>query len=223
MAKSAPDIAALSSQAARLRGKVVEMSAKAQAAHLASALSCCDILSAAYWHALNVDPKAPWNEERDRFILSKGHAAMALFATLAFKGFIPVAQLDTFCENGGQLAEQGVERGAATARLHNPAARGCAAHAAAAAASAAAARGVGGTGLRASAPWREGVRAGRGAHQRSGNEARVEGGATQVHGERGGGGGGGGTEVSEEGGKSRAGGGADAGREEDSKTKGAGE
>jgi len=105
MAKSAPDIAALSSQAARLRGKVVEMSAKAQAAHLASALSCCDILSAAYWHALNVDQKTPWSEERDRFILSKGHAAMALFATLAFKGFIPVAQLETFCDNGGQLAE----------------------------------------------------------------------------------------------------------------------
>ena len=73
--------------------------------HLASALSCCDILSSAYWHALNVDPKTPWSEERDRFILSKGHAAMALFATLAFKGFIPVAQLETFCDNGGQLAE----------------------------------------------------------------------------------------------------------------------
>ncbi|MBV9560885.1 MAG: transketolase, partial [Bradyrhizobium sp.] len=81
------DTAALRRLAARLRGKVIEMSHAAQAAHLASSLSCADILSAAYWHVLNIDPARPNDPLRDRFILSKGHAAAALYATLAMKGF----------------------------------------------------------------------------------------------------------------------------------------
>ena len=100
-----PDIAALKRHAARLRGKVVEMSHKAQAAHLASSLSCCDVLAAAYWHAVSIDAKRPADPGRDRFILSKGHAAAALYATLAFKGFFPQAELDTYCKDGGRLAE----------------------------------------------------------------------------------------------------------------------
>jgi transketolase len=100
-----PDISVLKKHAARLRGKVVEMSHAAQAAHLASSLSCCDIITAAYWSALNIDPKEPKDETRDRFILSKGHAAAALYAALAFKGFFPIAELDTYCKDGGKLAE----------------------------------------------------------------------------------------------------------------------
>jgi transketolase len=100
-----PDISVLKKHAARLRGKVVEMSHAAQAAHLASSLSCCDIITAAYWSALNIDPKEPKDETRDRFILSKGHAAAALYAALAFRGFFPIADLDTYCKDGGKLAE----------------------------------------------------------------------------------------------------------------------
>jgi transketolase len=100
-----PDISVLKKQAAQLRGKVVEMSHAAQAAHLASSLSCCDIVTAAYWSALNIDPKEPKDETRDRFILSKGHAAAALYAALAFRGFFPIAELDTYCKDGGKLAE----------------------------------------------------------------------------------------------------------------------
>jgi transketolase len=103
--KDAPDEAALKRIAARLRGRVVEMSHAAQAAHLASALSCCDILAAAYWHALRIDPKKPDDPLRDRFILSKGHAAAALYAALAFRGFYEEAVLDTYCQDGGKLAE----------------------------------------------------------------------------------------------------------------------
>jgi transketolase len=99
------DAAALQRQAARLRGKVIEMSHAAQAAHLASSLSCADILTAAYWHVLRIDPARPNDPLRDRFILSKGHAAAALYATLAMKGFFPLAELDTYCRNGGRLAE----------------------------------------------------------------------------------------------------------------------
>ena len=88
-----------------LRGKVVEMSHKAQAAHLASSLSCCDVLAAAYWHVLISTRRSRPIPTRDRFILSKGHAAAALYATLAFKGFFPEAELDTYCKDGGRLAE----------------------------------------------------------------------------------------------------------------------
>ncbi len=99
------DLAALPAIAARLRGQVVEMSHRAGSAHLASALSCCDILAAAYWHVCRIDPAHPEDPLRDRFILSKGHAATALYATLAFRGFFPVALLETFCADGGVLAE----------------------------------------------------------------------------------------------------------------------
>src|SRR3954447_10824849 len=102
---AAPDVAALKAQAARLRGKIIDMSHAAQAAHLASSLSCADILVAAYWHALNIDPQMPNDPLRDRFILSKGHAAAALYATLAMKGYFSLAELETYCRDGGRLAE----------------------------------------------------------------------------------------------------------------------
>ena len=80
------DAGALKRRAAELRGKVIEMSHAAQAAHLASSLSCADIVTVAYWHVLNVEPGRPKDPLRDRFILSKGHAAAALYAALAMKG-----------------------------------------------------------------------------------------------------------------------------------------
>jgi transketolase len=99
------DVPALQRIAARLRGKVVDLSHAAKSAHLGSSLSCCDILAAAYWHALRVDPGNPEWADRDRFILSKGHAAMALYATLAFKGYYDEALLDTYTKDGSILAE----------------------------------------------------------------------------------------------------------------------
>jgi transketolase len=104
-AKNVPHKAELMAIAARLRGKVIEMSSAAGAAHLASCLSCCDVLAAAYWHVLSIDPARPDWADRDRFILSKGHAASALYATLAFKGYFPEAELATYCQDGGRLAE----------------------------------------------------------------------------------------------------------------------
>src|SRR6266849_10654998 len=66
------DAGALKLRAAQLRGKIIDMSHAAQAAHLASSLSCADILVAAYWHVLNIDPLTPHDPLRDRFILSHG-------------------------------------------------------------------------------------------------------------------------------------------------------
>jgi transketolase len=124
------DAAALKATAAELRGRVIGMSHAAQAAHLASSLSCADILVAAYWQVLTIDPQNPGDPRRDRFILSKGHAAAALYATLAMKGYFPLDELGTFCQDGGRLAEHppanllpGVE--AATGSLGHGLALGC--------------------------------------------------------------------------------------------------
>tara|TARA_R110000824_G_scaffold366730_3_gene555798 strand:- start:60465 stop:61307 length:843 start_codon:yes stop_codon:yes gene_type:complete len=99
------DVTALENAARRLRGKVIEMSHAAGSAHLGSSLSCCDIVAAAYEHVLNIDPANPKDEARDRFILSKGHAATTIYAQLAFKGFYPEALLETYTKDGGKLAE----------------------------------------------------------------------------------------------------------------------
>jgi transketolase len=91
--------------AAEIRGMLVEMSHRTGSAHLGSALSCVDILVAIYWQILSIDTASPDDPKRDRFILSKGHAAMALYATLAKRGFFPMDLLDTCARHGSCLAE----------------------------------------------------------------------------------------------------------------------
>jgi transketolase len=82
------------------------MSHDAGTPHLGSALSCVDILVAAYWNVLQIDPSNPDAPDRDRFILSKGHAASALYAVLAERGFFPADWLSDFARHGARLAEQ---------------------------------------------------------------------------------------------------------------------
>jgi transketolase len=89
-----------------LRGKLVELSHAAEAPHLGGALSCAEIMVCAYWATLRIDPKQPLDPLRDRFILSKGHAATALYITLASRGFFDPALLAHFNEDGGCLPEQ---------------------------------------------------------------------------------------------------------------------
>jgi transketolase len=92
--------------ARRLRLKLIEMSHAAGTPHLGSALSCVDILVAAYWNILKIDSARPQDPLRDRFILSKGHAASALYATLAERHFFPAPWLDNFAKHHSPLAEQ---------------------------------------------------------------------------------------------------------------------
>lgn len=66
-------------------------------------LSATDILTTLYFAVLDVDPQSPHKPDRDRFILSKGHAAGALYTTLAFAGFIPKAELATFMQPHSRL------------------------------------------------------------------------------------------------------------------------
>lgn len=89
----------------QIRGRLVEMSHRTGVPHLGSSLSCVDILVAAYWGVLTIDPQRPDAPERDRFILSKGHAATTLYATLAHRGFFPLELLDSFTHAGGSLPE----------------------------------------------------------------------------------------------------------------------
>ncbi len=86
------------------------MSWQAGTPHLGSALSCIDILVAAYWSTLKIDPSNPDDPDRDRFILSKGHAVSALYAALAHRGYFPIDELETFGQVGSPLAEQPTPR-----------------------------------------------------------------------------------------------------------------
>src|SRR5438445_12549823 len=80
----------------RIRFRLIEMSHKAGTPHLGSAMSCVDILVAAYFAVARIDPQRSDDPLRDRCILSKGHAATALYATLAERGFFPASWLDSF-------------------------------------------------------------------------------------------------------------------------------
>jgi len=104
--RMATNISELEALSRKIRFELVKMSHRAGTPHLGGALSCVDILVTAYWTALNVDPTDPTVPERDRLILSKGHAVSALYATLAVKGFFPLFDLENYNQNGGHLPEQ---------------------------------------------------------------------------------------------------------------------
>jgi transketolase len=95
----------LEKRARLLRGRIIETSHRASIPHLGSCLSCIDILTVLYFSVLNIDPKHPQAPDRDRFILSKGHGAPALFQVLAMRGFYPESLLDKYGEDGGIFAE----------------------------------------------------------------------------------------------------------------------
>jgi transketolase len=88
-----------------LRARIIETSHRTGTPHLGSCLSCVDILTALYFHVLKIDSSRPTDPHRDRFILSKGHGAPALFQVLAMKGFYPEAMLQRFGENGSYFGE----------------------------------------------------------------------------------------------------------------------
>jgi transketolase len=79
----------------RIREHVLRESRRANVGHIGSALSIADILAALYGGILRIE--RPDDPERDRFVLSKGHAALALYAALALRGWITAEQLATYC------------------------------------------------------------------------------------------------------------------------------
>ncbi|SFD17436.1 transketolase [Tropicimonas isoalkanivorans] len=76
---------------------------EAGAGHIGGEMSVIDILTALYFHVLRVDPENPQDPTRDRFVLSKGHTACALYVVLAEKGFIPKDEIKTFLKPHSRL------------------------------------------------------------------------------------------------------------------------
>lgn len=98
------EIRQLELTAAKMRKRLLEVVYKAKAGHIGGGLSSLNMLAALYFHTLNVDPNNPRKENRDRFIMSKGHCVEALYCALEQKGFITREQLDTYGEYNSMLA-----------------------------------------------------------------------------------------------------------------------
>ena len=75
----------------------------AKSGHPGGSLSIADVLALLYFEIMNIDPKNPKNPDRDRFVLSKGHAAPALYSALALRGYFPVEDIPTFRHTGSYL------------------------------------------------------------------------------------------------------------------------
>lgn len=91
-------------KACAIRTDIIEMLHEAGSGHPGGSLSCTDILSALYFGGvMQYDPEDPKDDARDRFILGKGHAAPALYATLAEAGYLPVDELKTLRKLGTRL------------------------------------------------------------------------------------------------------------------------
>jgi len=82
--------------AIQLRRHVVESVHYAGAGHLGGPMSAAEMLVALYFETLNIDPQKPRDENRDRFILSKGHCSIGLYSVLALRGYFPIEELKTF-------------------------------------------------------------------------------------------------------------------------------
>ena len=88
-----------------LRKKIVEMVVKGRDGHIPSAFSIVDIIALLYREYLNFDPNNPQTEDRDYFILSKGHGCLALYVMLEEFGFLTKKDIDLFCKPEGILGE----------------------------------------------------------------------------------------------------------------------
>jgi transketolase len=89
--------------AKKIRAHALRMVFRAKASHIGSCLSMADFLAVLYTRVLKVDPSNPQDPDRDRFVLSKGHAAAILYAALAERGFFPTDELASYCESGSRL------------------------------------------------------------------------------------------------------------------------
>ena len=97
------DIQSLNEKARQIRRHIITSITKAKSGHPGGSLSCADLITALYFDIMNVRPEDPAWEDRDRFVLSKGHACPALYAALAEKGYFPVEELDHLRELGSML------------------------------------------------------------------------------------------------------------------------
>ncbi len=97
------DILNLKKTANNIRKGIIEEVYAGQSGHPGGALSCADILTVLYFNQMNIDPNKKDDPNRDRFVLSKGHASAALYATLAERGFFSKEELKSFRKLGSML------------------------------------------------------------------------------------------------------------------------
>jgi transketolase len=100
---SRPTVDDLRQRSAEARRLILRSVHQAGAGHIGGPLSATDLLVALYFDRLNLDPQRPDWPERDRFILSKGHSSIALYAVLALRGFFPLEELSTFDQIDSRL------------------------------------------------------------------------------------------------------------------------
>jgi len=93
----------LKQKAKELRKEIITMIYNAQSGHPGGSLSCIDMLVGLYYYKLRIDSKNPMWEDRDRFVLSKGHCSPAIYAVLADKGYFPKSELDGYRKIGRML------------------------------------------------------------------------------------------------------------------------
>ena len=85
----------LSQKAKEIRELTIKSIGNLGVGHIGGSLSLCEVIAVLYFDAMNVDPDNPKMEDRDRFVLSKGHGGPALYSALALKGFLDISELDT--------------------------------------------------------------------------------------------------------------------------------
>ena len=100
---TAQELKQLSITACKVRMGIIESTHAAKCGHPGGSLSAADMFTYLYFKELNVDPKNPRWDDRDRFVLSKGHTAPGLYAALALRGFFPVEDLITLRKVGSYL------------------------------------------------------------------------------------------------------------------------
>ena len=93
----------LQATAKKIRAGIIEATHAAKSGHPGGSLSVTDIMTYLYFSEMNVNPATPNDPDRDRFVLSKGHCAPALYSTLAQKGYFPVEELTTLRKLGSRL------------------------------------------------------------------------------------------------------------------------
>lgn len=93
----------LKSVAKTVRGDIVSMLTESRSGHPGGSLSAADILTTLFFSEMNINPEDPKDENRDRFVLSKGHAAPVLYSVLARRGYFPIEELNTLRKIGSRL------------------------------------------------------------------------------------------------------------------------
>ena len=97
------EIRELEAKAKEIRRDIITMLGEAGSGHPGGSLSAADIVTALYFSVLRIDPENPFWKERDRFVLSKGHACPLLYSALAERGYFPKEELMTLRKTGSRL------------------------------------------------------------------------------------------------------------------------